>query len=589
MRMQFQLNDSAAVLAAMNRSLAIIEFDLTGKILEANENFCAALGYRRDEIVGNHHRMFVDPEEVASPDYRLFWEKLSQGQYDQRQYRRIGKGGREIWIEASYNPVFRRGKPYKVVKFATDITAIKLKAAEDAGKLDALSRAQAVIEFKPTGEILTANENFLETLGYELGEIVGKHHSMFCDPDYVKSDAYQHFWQRLAAGEFVTDEFMRLGRGGRKVYIQASYNPIFGLDGKVFKVVKFASDVTGRVQNVLALGEGLQALAARDLRPHLHDPFIPSLDQLRADFNQTASNLRSAMSSIQQNARVIAASSAEVSTSAQDLAQRTERQAATVEETAASLDQLTQTVADTSTRADEAGRLVEATRKHAEKSGDVVGKAIAAVGAIDQSSKEISNIIGVIDEIAFQTNLLALNAGVEAARAGDAGRGFAVVAQEVRALAQRSASAAKEIKTLITLSSSQVKTGVELVGETGQSLGLIVQQITEINAHVAAIVQGAREQAGGIKQINGAVNAMDQGTQHNAAMVEESTAAAHNLAKESAALFSLLALFRLQDEPGTVETTLRQPLNLPANQGSQRMASRISMGNAAVAEQWEDF
>ena len=176
-----------AVLAALSKSQAIIEFDLSGKILNANENFCRALGYELSEIVGRHHSMFVEPAVVSSQDYKVFWSKLSAGQFDQRQYKRIGKGGREVWIEASYNPVFRRGKPVKVVKIATDITDRKLKAAEDAGKIDALSRAQAIIEFSPNGEVLTANENFLAALGYSLAEVQGRHHSMFCEPAYTQS------------------------------------------------------------------------------------------------------------------------------------------------------------------------------------------------------------------------------------------------------------------------------------------------------------------------------------------------------------------------------------------------------------------
>ena len=216
-----------AVLDAVSRSQAVIEFDMAGNILFANENFCQAMGYRLDEIVGRPHSMFVEPEEAKSADYAAFWKQLNKGEFDRRQYKRIGKGGREVWIEASYNPVFKGSTPYKVVKFATVITDTKLKSAEDAGKLDALSRAQATIEFTPDGHILTANENFLKTLGYTLEEIRGRHHSMFCDPAYADSAAYREFWRSLAAGQFAADEFARIGKGGRKVFIQASYNPIF--------------------------------------------------------------------------------------------------------------------------------------------------------------------------------------------------------------------------------------------------------------------------------------------------------------------------------------------------------------------------
>ncbi|WEZ85603.1 methyl-accepting chemotaxis protein (plasmid) [Rhizobium sp. 32-5/1] len=584
-----------AILSAMSRSQAIIEFDLTGKILKANANFCAALGYDASEIIGQHHRMFVDPAEASSADYREFWARLARGEFDRRQYKRIGKGGKEIWIEASYNPVFSGGKPFKVVKFATDITAQKLKTAEDAGKLDALSRAQAVIEFTPSGEILTANQNFLSTLGYQLAEIQGRHHSMFCEAGYANSDDYRHFWRRLAEGEFVADEFLRIGKGGKRVHIQASYNPIFDMNGKVFKVVKFATDVTGRVSNVDQLADALQALSGGDLTQHIDTPFIPTLERLRTDFNGAAEKLRAAMQAVAENAGAIAAGAQQIRTASDDLAKRTEHQAASVEQTAAALEQITTTVADSSKRADEAGSLVRQTRENAEHSGTIVRGAVDAMGRIDSSSAEISNIIGVIDEIAFQTNLLALNAGVEAARAGEAGKGFAVVAQEVRELAQRSAKAAKEIKGLITSSNSHVKSGVSLVGETGTALGLIVSQVQQVNINVAAIVESAREQAIGLKEINTAVNTMDQGTQQNAAMVEEATAAAHSLAKESDALFRLVGQFNIgngrassKPQPAAASAASR-PFESPAR-GMLAKVSSAFHGNAAVANgSWEEF
>ncbi len=610
------------MIAALDRSQAIIEFTTDGRVLSANRNFLDTLGYTLEEVRGQHHSLFVDPAYRQSPEYRLFWEKLGRGEFDASKYKRIAKGGREVWIQASYNPVLdQSGKPYKVVKFATDITAAENESNELKAKIAAIGRSQAVIEFDLDGKILAANENFLATMGYSAAEIVGRHHSIFTDPDYAKSGEYRQFWDRLNRGEFVADKFLRLGRGGKEIWIQASYNPLVDLNGKPFKVVKFATDIT-QVENerrqaeaeraakaaeqalvVRSLATGLKELSAGNLVPRLNDQFAGEYEQLRQDFNAALNRLQETMQTVMSSTGGISTGAAEISQAADDLSKRTEQQAASLEETAAALEQITATVKKTAQNAKDASTIVTTAKSAAESGGQIVNTAIKAMDQIEQSSKQITDIIGVIDEIAFQTNLLALNAGVEAARAGDAGKGFAVVASEVRALAQRSSEAAREIKTLIKASSEHVASGVKLVGESGEALRKIVSQVVEINALVTEMAQAAQQQSTGIEEVNTAVTQMDQVTQQNAAMVEQSTAASRNLAGETAELSQLVSFFRVgaQDAPEAritakpsptsghaVARSVPRPVARPAA-GGRRAATATALRPAAREDDWQEF
>ena len=399
--------DLLGQIGALHKAQAVIEFDLQGHVLMANQNFLDFFGYRLDEVQGRHHGMFVDPAERESPEYAAFWKKLSQGNFDAGRYKRYTKDGREVWLQASYNPIHdSHGEPWKVVKYATDITEQQARNADLEGKMAAIEKVQAVIEFELDGTIIDANDLFLGAMGYRREEIVGQHHSMFVQPEERRGSAYTEFWRRLGAGQHETGQYLRIGKGGRNVWIEASSNPILDPEGRPFKVVKYATDITRRFT--------------------------------------AAQTLRTAVEGLTENAG----------------------------------------------RAAQANELAQAACQVAEEGGRTVEDVVRTMEAITASSRKISDIIGVMDGVAFQTNILALNAAVEAARAGAHGRGFAVVAAEVRSLAQSSAAAAKEIKALITASVAQIERGAAQVQSAGSTMDEIVSsshRVTEIMAEVVEV------------------------------------------------------------------------------------------------------
>lgn len=578
--------DNQAKVDAITRSQAVIEFDLDGQVLTANENFLTALGYQLDEIVGRHHRMFVDPEFAKSAEYQAFWQTLAAGDFQSGAYKRIAKGGRDIWIQASYNPVLdKAGRAIKVIKFATDITEQVNRAADHAAQIDAIGRVQAVIEFNLDGTVRTANQNFLTTVGYELDDIAGKHHRMFCEPGYAASGDYARFWERLRAGEYVAAEFQRFGKGGREVWIQASYNPILDADGRPFKVIKYATDITERKRAegvIAALTGSLEKMAEGDLSGRIETEFTGQYEKLRGAFNQSLARLQQIISRLQQTSGSLKTATGEILAGANDLSDRTTRQAATIEQTSAAVEQLSIAVVENARGAASASDMARGVSQNATEGGTVMEAAQHAMSAIELGSGKISNIIGMIDDIAFQTNLLALNASVEAARAGDAGKGFAVVAVEVRRLAQSAAGASAEIKTLIEVNAGEVQAGSRMVGQAASKLQDILAGARQSASLIDAIAQANNAQSAALGEISVAVRDMDEMTQHNAALVEETNAAIEQTETQASDLDGIVDFFRMAAEamvsppPARAERTTRAPV-------------LRSVGSAALAQDWNEF
>lgn len=885
------------IVKALNKSLAVIEFEPSGRIITANSNFLNAMGYRLEEVQGQHHSMFVALDEAQSSEYKNFWQRLRGGEFISDEFKRFANGGRDVWIQATYNPIIdSQGQVLKVIKFATDITEQKQQSAEAQGQLEAISKSQAVIEFNLDGTIITANDNFLNGLGYQLSEIKGQHHKLFVDPQYAKTNEYKQFWDKLGRGEYDSGEYMRIGKQGQEIWIQASYNPIFDLNGKPYKVIKYASDITAQKQlereskkaadlasalsvcqanvmiadkdlnivfaneqvklmlkareaalqsdlpnfsvdsligtcvddfhkhpahqrqllkdlkqpyktelrlaglifsliatpwinhegkhlgtiveweditdsvakaeqeraeaqenlrvrqaldtvatntmiadssnvivymnnavksmmslaeddlkkelpnfdstnliqqnidifhknpahqqNLLAkltttyraeikvggrtfglianpiftseqerigtvvewedrtaevaiekeiaqlvtdagngdletrvdetgkegfflrLAQGLNslvkivddavsdtaqmldAMANGDLSKRIEKEYQGSFDKLKQDANTTADKLTDVINRINSSATLVASGAEEISQGNADLSQRTEEQASSLEETASSMEEMTSTVRQNADNAKVANDLAEETCDKAIQGGEVVNRAVASMSVINESSKKIADIIGVIDEIAFQTNLLALNAAVEAARAGEQGRGFAVVAGEVRNLAQRSAGAAKEIKELIRDSVAKVTDGTVLVNESGETLKEIVTSVQRVTQMIADITEASEEQSAGIEQVNKAVAQMDEMTQQNAALVEEASAAGESMAEQANEMRQLLHFFSLEQQGANVmQNTHFERAAAPTRQPSGYLKHTQPKGENFIdsADEWEEF
>jgi methyl-accepting chemotaxis protein len=526
--------DASAQVAAISKSQAVIEFNMDGTIITANKNFLDAMGYQLPEIQGKHHAMFVLPALRDSAEYHGFWADLNRGKFQAAEYKRIAKGGREVWIQASYNPIFdRHGKPCKVIKFATDVTARKIRSMEDAGRIAAIGRAQAVIEFNLDGTIITANDIFLGALGYSLAEIQGKHHSMFVGPGERESRAYQEFWASLNRGEFQSAEYKRFGKGGKEVWILASYNPILDDTGKPFKVVKFASDISeqklktanfagqieaiGKSQAVIEFDmEGKVLLANQNFLDALgyslaeiqgkhHGMFVPAEQRGSEDYREFWAGLnrgefksgeyrrfgkggrevwiQASYNPIRDlNGKPYKVVKYAANITAQVIARmKNESVRRTMESVAAGAEQLNSSVREIS-----AAML---------KSKDTANAAVDQVEAADQQAQRLSeaassmsSIVQLIGDITGQINLLALNATIESARAGEAGRGFAVVAAEVKNLANQAKQATDRI-------GSEIGRLNDISSDVVGALNTIKNAIQSVNDYVSSTAAAVEEQS----------------------------------------------------------------------------------------------
>jgi methyl-accepting chemotaxis protein len=480
-----------------------------------------------------------------------------------------------------------------------NVTEEKMNAAEMSGQLNAIDKAMGVISFELDGTIIDINENFLNVVGYSRGEVIGNHHKMFAPPGVADTKEYADFWATLNRGEFVAGQFERMGKGGKEIWLEASYNPILDPNGKPYKVVKYASDITDQKVLQRTVEQAMQetavvmnAMSQGDLTEIMTGEYEGEFAELRDAVNTTVTKILSVVQEINEAAINISSSSSEISQGNIDLSSRTEEQASSLEETAASMEELTSTVRQNSDNASQANQLARDAREKAEKGGSVIHEAIEAMAAISASSKKVSDIIGVIDEIAFQTNLLALNAAVEAARAGEQGRGFAVVASEVRNLAQRSAAAAKEIKELINDSVDRVKEGSSLVDESGRTLEEIVEGAKKVGDIISDIASASVEQTSGIEQVNKAVTQMDEMTQQNAALVEEAAAASESLDEQGKSLQQMMSFFKTGSQAAAPAAAKRPAAPKPASRpmaSAPKTAVRSPSSSSQPDDEWEEF
>lgn len=547
---------------ALNKVMGVIEFDPDGNILFANQNFLDVVGYTLEEIQGKHHRIFMHQIDAAGPGYQNFWRLLKAGNFTSDRFKRKAKSGQTIWLEASYNPIFNHdGKVEKVIKFATDITSKVQEELDVRAQLTAINKVMAVIEFDVNGKILKANQNFLKTMKYKLEEIVGAHHRKFIKQDYAQSEDYRLFWDKLGKGTPIAGTFRRIDKHGEEVWLEASYNPIFDIDGNVVRIIKYASDI-GNNPNTKMLDqvihdatEVIDRMASGDLSAQMrsHKTDQPSLydrniEMLSESLQQMGQKLSRVIAKVNTSAQNFLQQSNIIATGSESLNQKVQFSSNQLEDAFSTLQSATQMIRSGSEEAKATAVTTKEVQSRTSQGVQVMGETVTAMTSIQESSTKIAEIVGLIDSIAFQTNLLALNAAVEAARAGEHGRGFAVVAGEVRALAQKSADAAKEIRDLISETTQRVDEGSKLANASGEMLNEISQLINDVGDKIENISQSANLQAVETEKAYQGVSDVQNIMQQNLTLVAENSGSANEITHQAKELAEDVNYFTFTEE-----------------------------------------